>query len=142
MKKAGHMYETALEDCSETADVFEELQQFQKDVLARPDAEDFIQANIAENKAEFDRNGILEISSWKDGNYFNSGMYTGIVSTLMGLTPSKDSDEDLAPAQFVAGWLYGITNDDKRDYIMSCYKSDSNLTSTLKEALDAYIDGD
>ena len=142
MKKAGHMYETALVDCSETTDVFEKLQQFQKDVLARPDAEDFIQANIAENKAEFDRNGILEISSWKDGNYFNSGMYTGIVSTLMGLTPSKDSDEDLAPAQFVAGWLYGITNDDKRDYIMSCYKSDSNLTSTLKEALDAYIDGD
>ena len=47
-----------------------------------------------------------------------------------------------APAQFTAGWYYGIAQEDKRDDLMQCYQTDSNLTDTLYDAMEAYIAGD
>ena len=59
------------------------------------------------------------------------------------LTQTTDASRDpLAPAQFSAGWLYGLSGWDKRDTILSCYKPDEKLTNTLYDAMDAFIAGD
>ena len=47
-----------------------------------------------------------------------------------------------APAQFSAGWLYGLTYEDRRDEIVNCFKSDDNLTDSIYDAMEAYITGD
>ena len=53
------------------------------------------------------------------------------------------SDRDpYAPAQFMAGWYYGIAEKDKRDELLKCYKTDIDLTNSLYDAMEAYIDGD
>ena len=40
-----------------------------------------------------------------------------------------------AAAQFTAGYLYGITAKDKRDYIVGCFKNDSDLNNTMDTAM-------
>jgi len=61
-------------------------------------------------------------------------------------TPTpEDSTEDrdaTAPAQFVAGWYYGVIGDDKRDYIIDCYQMNDDLTNALYDGMEAYIAGD
>ena len=54
-------------------------------------------------------------------------------------TPTRNRE---APAQFVAGWLYGVDGWDKRDYIIGCYQSNDDLTNALYDAMEAYIAGD
>ena len=48
----------------------------------------------------------------------------------------------MAPAQFAAGWYYGIAKEDKRDELLKCFQSDNDLTNTLFDAMEAYIAGD
>ena len=43
---------------------------------------------------------------------------------------------DDAAAQFSAGYLYGVTAQDKRDYILGCFANDA----TLNEMLDQFHD--
>ena len=50
--------------------------------------------------------------------------------------------DPLAPAQFSAGWLYGLSGWDKRDTILSCYKPNEELTNTLYDAMEDFIAGD
>ena len=53
------------------------------------------------------------------------------------------SDRDpLAPAHFMAGWYYGIAQKAVRAELLYCYKPDVDLTNTLYDAMEAYIDGD
>ena len=54
-------------------------------------------------------------------------------------TPSRD---DKTPALFFSGWFYGITGEDDRDYILSCYKVDKDLTDTLYDAMEAFSKGE
>ena len=52
------------------------------------------------------------------------------------------SDRDpYAPAQFTAGWYYGISGKDKREKIIECFKPDDKLTNFLYEAFDEYAAG-
>ena len=51
---------------------------------------------------------------------------------------TRDPD---APAQFIAGWHYGIADKKERDDL-SCFKADDDLTNTLYDAMEAYIVGD
>ena len=70
------------------------------------------------------------LSALLQENYTNAVMIDG-------------SDRDpYAPAQFTAGWYYGIAEKDKRDEILKCYKTDVALTNALYDAMEAYIDGD
>ena len=48
----------------------------------------------------------------------------------------------LAPAQFSAGWLYGLSGLEERDTILDCYEPSEKLTNTLYDAMDAFIAGD
>ena len=47
----------------------------------------------------------------------------------------------MAPAQFVAGWLYGVTNDDKRDYIVAFTQSSPYVNKELGQAYYEYASG-
>ena len=59
-----------------------------------------------------------------------------------GTTATSDRDQK-APAEFIAGWYYGSwAQEDKRDYIIGCYKPNEDLTNTLYDAMEAYIKGD
>ena len=71
----------------------------------------------------------------------------------MGLAPPKkntwsqsvmsDTTRDpTAPAQWIAGWYYGVDSKDKRDDILKCYKANDDLTNNLYDAMEAYIAGD
>ena len=52
------------------------------------------------------------------------------------------SDRDpYAPAQFMVGWYHGIAQK-RRNELLDCYKPDVDLTNTLYDAMEAYIDGD
>ena len=48
----------------------------------------------------------------------------------------------MAPAQFAAGWLYGVTSEDNRDEVLKCYAKNDDLTNALYDAMEAYISGD
>jgi len=48
----------------------------------------------------------------------------------------------MAPAQYIAGRFYGVEGEDKRDYILDCYKTVDDLTDTLYDGMEAYIKGD
>ena len=50
---------------------------------------------------------------------------------------TRDPD---APAQFIAGWHYGIAHEKERDDL-SCFVADDDLTNTLYDAMEAYIAG-
>ena len=38
------------------------------------------------------------------------------------MTDGTDRDPTLAPAEFYAGWYYGLSGDDKRDKVVECYE--------------------
>lgn len=71
------------------------------------------------------------VTQWNDGVWFNAGMYDGQISQYMGLVPNSYpnlEEEDTtrnwqAPAQMMAGWLYGISLNtvDIRNSLLACY---------------------
>ena len=92
-----------------------------------------------------------EASAYAWGHYHKSGMAAGnIEKLLIGAPeplckpPKRDTskDDQTAPGQFVAGWLYGIVPTmDERDYIMDCYQPNDLLTSFLYSAWENYFAG-
>ena len=50
--------------------------------------------------------------------------------------------QPLAPAEFTAGWYYGLSGHDKKDKILQCYEPDNKLTDLLYDGMEAYIAGD
>lgn len=69
-------------------------------------------------------------------------MFAGYSMQYMGLAPPRGGQDELAPAEFIAGWYYGVEGEDKRPYILSCYKASDDLTNALYDAMTAYIAGD
>ena len=55
------------------------------------------------------------------------------------ITSTRDNT---APAQFTAGWYYGVSTEDKRDEILECFVQNEDLTNDLYAAMEAYIAGD
>ena len=47
-----------------------------------------------------------------------------------------------AAAQFTAGYLYGITAKDERDYIVKCFKNDVELNNIIDTAMADQKKGD
>ena len=59
--------------------------------------------------------------------------------------PANTATEDpTAPAQLVAGWLYGVSGQtvELRDEILKCYKENDTLTKDVYDAMDAFGKGD
>ena len=62
-----------------------------------------------------------------------------MLPSILKYTFVKSED---AAAQFSAGYLYGILNKDKRDYIVDCFKNNDDLNATIDRAMADYVNGD
>ena len=85
------------------------------------------------------------LREWEIGVYFNSGMYYGETYKIMLdnlLLLVNEERQPLAPAEFTAGWYYGLSGHDKEDKILQCYEPDNELTNLLYDGMEAYIAGD
>ena len=112
---------------------------------------DQIQQAIIKHGSTINFLTYVESSEYARGNYYKSGVSAGNIEKLVIGAPDEplckppkrdmSKDDHSAPGQFVAGWLYGITTLDERDYIMSCYKLDDMLTSFLYAAFESYFAG-
>ena len=148
------MVDTDVKACGDIIDDYNKIKKYEQDVFARPDAKDYINQIIQKNKEQIESCEVRKIELWNDGSYFASGTYAAMAAEEMGIIPpnpspwdntvmTDGSDRDpYAPAQFMAGWYYGIAQEDKRDNLLKCYKTDVDLTNTLYDAMEAYIDGD
>ena len=104
-----------------------------------------------ENKFEIDNMIDLDLREWASGLPFNSGMFVGKVLRIFYNNMPADSlssagpvspvpvRDQSAPAHFIAGWLNGLTGDDLKDHIYTCYRPDKELTDTLYDAMEAYV---
>ena len=69
------------------------------------------------NKDVLQRDEILSVKEWTEGVFFNSGMYVGQVEKIFldnapqsWRTFMSDTTRDpTAPAQYMAGWFYGVS---------------------------------
>ena len=61
-----------------------------------------------------------------------------MLSALIRQQVSTISED--AAAQFTAGYLYGVTAQDKRDYIVSCFANNTTLNETLDQMNKDLID--
>ena len=104
------------------------------------------------NKAVVDRDIDLELREWEEGVFFNSGMFAGQIGKIfLDNAPASqpvrsfmsDTTRDpTAPAQYIAGWFYGIAQEDDRDELLKCFKQSDDLTNKLYDAMEAVVAGD
>ena len=102
------------------------------------------------NKDALQQDEILSVKEWEQGVFFNSGMYVGDVEKIFldnapqsWRTFMSDTTRDpTAPAQYMAGWFYGVSQEDDRDEIMQCFKQSDDLTNKLYDAMEAFASGD
>ena len=53
----------------------------------------------------------------------------------------SESDDKYAPADFYAGWYYGLSGHDKRDKIHDCYEPNEKLSAKFNEGIEAALAG-
>ena len=63
-----------------------------------------------------------------------------MLSTLLNSSITAISGD--AAAQFSAGYLYGITSKDERDYMVGCFMTDADLNDAIDQAMADYKKGD
>ena len=54
---------------------------------------------------------------------------------------SFEYDEKYDPADFYAGWYYGLSGHDKRDKIHDCYEPNEKLSAKFNEGIEAALAG-
>ena len=79
MAAAKILFQTAMAGCQEVSQKMSEWADKFDDLRARPDWGKVAQQIYLENKDVIDRNLSLEFEAWKEGVYFNSGMFAGSV---------------------------------------------------------------
>ena len=151
MNKATRLMAKALKSCHRLDyHMFEKQADILDEVSDRLDIdEEFMKHVFSEHGDELMRDTQLWIKEWKQGVPFNSGMFFGqfekiFVDANEQYPPAlKGSQRDnTAPAQFSAGWYYGLSTEDKRDQILECFKESDDLTNALYDAMEAHIAGD
>jgi len=79
-------------------------------------------------------------------------MYNGQIAQYLGLAPGGPATEELdaqadqdpmVPAQFLAGWIYGISGrtKDYRDAMVKCFKVNDELTNDVYRGMNQYVKG-
>ena len=131
-EKTESHFDASLKPCSKQ-DVYSEYQgldKYAKDVLAKSDAKDFLTKRYKKYKAEIDQLSGEMLAAWDANEIFNAGWYDGQIAQRMGLAPGPytfeeeaDKEDQTAPAQFLAGWVYGLSGQtvELRDEIMKCF---------------------
>jgi hypothetical protein len=155
-EKAESHWSTSLKECTEDSvyDEYKALDKFTKDVMSRSDIDDYLAKRYTEYKAEIDQFSGIMLTRWDNGVYFDAGMYDGYIAQRMGLVESPynfgfEGGEDgperdmMGPAQFVAGWLYGVSGQtiDKKNAILDCFEPSTDLMNRVYHAMNQYIKG-
>lgn len=146
------LWEEAMKNCPESNAQFYRIIKHQEEFFAQSDAKEKIAEAIVKHGSTINLLTYVESSEYARGHYYKSGEAAGNIEKLvigapddspLCKPPKRDmsKDDQTAPGQFVAGWLYGITTLDERDYIMQCYESDDMLTSFLYAAFENYFAG-
>ena len=47
-----------------------------------------------------------------------------------------------APAQYMAGWYYGVSIDEDYTKIFECFKNNDDLTNKLYDAMESFVSED
>lgn len=97
------------------------------------------------HKDECEHDMAEEFHWWNNGTYFNSGMYEGRLEKIFldNAPKGAEAKDPEAPAQMIAGWLFGITDQalEYRDKIVGCYKTNVNITNDYYDGMAAYKSG-
>ena len=111
--------------------------------------DELFQRIMKEHGQELSRDAQLIFREWQQGVPFNAGMFFGqyekiLVDAVEQNPPTLETStrDNTAPAQFTAGWFYGVSTEDKRDEILECFAQSEDLTNALYDAMEAYIAGD
>ena len=72
-EKTKKLFETDMAGCKDVAKDFEALKKFEEDVLARPDAKEYIQSRMEKYKTELEDNSKNKVDVWGHGAYFTAG---------------------------------------------------------------------
>ena len=142
-------YKSAMGSCSELGGVFGSVIEAGKAFFARDDHRDIMKTNYHANKAFVDQETANAIKQWTVGVYFDVGMFLGEDWATMTKVPESyeptpaptpvASDKDMEPAEWSAGYLYGVTGRkvDKRDYINSCWTPQAGLADMVEKYANA-----
>lgn len=106
--------------------------------MNRKDAKDYINGRMKKYSDFINKLGAEMIEEWNNGDYRAAGMYDGQIAQYLDLAPNPYYEEyedpstrdPMAAAQFVSGWLYGISGqaEEHRDAIVDCFKPNDLLT--------------
>ena len=148
MAETRPLFETAIAGCSQ--EILKKMGDNDKkfeDLKARSDWATIRMDIYNKNKSVIDRDSQLAMREWKEGVFFNTGMFFGDVEKIfLDNAPAEEvtapGRDQLAPAEFSAGWYYGLSGHDKRDKVLECYEKNPHLTNKLYDAMEAYIAGD
>lgn len=155
-KTEGH-WDTDLKGCKDDYSEWQDLDKYSKNTMARKDAKDYLNKRYTKFKAFIDKLSGEMLMEWGNGDYRAAGMYDGQIAMYMDLAPNPyhledecvgcveaDKMDPTAPAQFMAGWLYGVSGQtiEFRDEVMKCYKQDDNITKDFYDGMAAYMKGD
>ena len=140
MKESKQLWDTAMSGCGDIAEKMGKISQKFDKITQSSDWDEVSKKIYLANKDVIDRDVSLELREWTNGVFFNSGMFAGqIEKFFLEAEPEKDNS---APAKWIAGWWQGVSGQDKRDYIATCFTENADLTNTMFEAFDAYLKGD
>merc|ERR1712083_1527 len=67
-----------------------------------------------------------------------------MLTELLTSSFASETRDPTAPAEVIAGWLYGVTLNlvDERDAILTCYKTNVDLTNDYFDAMEDYEQGE
>jgi hypothetical protein len=144
---AAPKFKKAMSKCDDVKGEFKDLSDYSKNVDKKT-----IKARTQKYQAEIGQLGGEMVERWQTGVYFDAGMYDGQISQYMGLVPNPypdmvfadDAQNPEAPAQFIAGWLYGVSTQafNMQDAIVACYTRNDDLTAAYYDAQAAFVAGD
>ena len=86
-KETASMYEGDLQECGEVLDAYNAIKKYESEVLARPDAKEYIREMIEKNKEWVEGAEAAKIDQWKAGEYFVSGKFAAMAAQYMGIAP-------------------------------------------------------
>ena len=86
------MFAAAIAGCQNSDDkqVYEDFEYakiFMDEVLARPDAQEYIMENLHEDEQEVELFEYYKVLKWENGDYYQSGTFAAKVSSIIGLAP-------------------------------------------------------
>ena len=93
-KEIAPMYAEDIKSCTDVLDAYNAIKKYQDDVLARPDAKEYLRKKIEESQKFIEKEEWDKINQWSMGSYFVSGRHAADADVYMGIAPKKGELEE------------------------------------------------